>query len=395
MLPLCLLCPSPTAAQQAPGRAWPAALEGSILTDSTFRADADAALEHLYRYDLAAFDSVVAAIATRHEGHPVGPFLEGMLLWWRILPGLTVEDDAHDEAFLDAMGRTEERARALGKSKGGPPGRVFDARYFRAAAHGFRGRLYSDRGQWWKASRSGRRAIGDLFELAAYDTTNADLVFGDGVYLYFADVIPEKYPLVRPFMWFFPGGDRDRGIRILERVAREGHFVRMEAAWFLVQIHAFYEPDGEEATYWTDWMVTQYPTNPLFLMLRGRVAFRWADWETARDMFTELVSRDSALAHSTPTPAPLQVIGHYYLGRLAMRNADWAKAARDFQRAVDAEGAYDHVSFFRAHAMLRLGTALQRLGDEEGAHAAWQRVLAWPDRENSHDRARTLLKSRP
>ncbi len=377
MLPFGLLCPSPAAAQGSAQESARAATDGSILSDPWLTEQADRALDYLYRYDLAAADSVFSTIGERYPDHPVAPFLEGLSLWWRILPGLTVEDTAHDEAFLAAMDRTEARARELGSP--------FDARFFRAAAHGFRGRLYSDRGAWWKASRSGRRAVGDLFELAAWDTTNADLVFGDGVYLYFADVIPEKYPLVRPFMWFFPDGDRKRGIRLLERVAREGRFVRVEAAWFLVQIHAFYEPNGEEAAYWADWLVTRYPENPLFVMLRGRVAFRWADWDTARDMFSRMA----------PAPEPIEAISHYYLGRLALRDADWAGAATHFERAVDAESGYDHVSFFRAQAMLRLGTALDLLGQRNDAREAWKRVLDFPDRGGSHDRARTYLAGSP
>lgn len=378
MLPLSLVSPSLAAAQTA--AASPAATPGSILDDPWLTEQADRALDYLYRYDLAAADSVFAIIGARYEAHPVSPFLEGLSLWWRILPGLTVNDTSYDRAFLDAMDRTEARARELARradrgaaaDAAGRDGSRFDARFFSAAAHGFRGRLYSDRGSWWKASRSGRRAIGDLFELAAWDTTNADLVFGDGVYLYFADVIPEKYPLVRPFMWFFPDGNRERGIRLLERVAREGRFVRIEAAWFLVQIHAFYEPNGAEAVYWTDFLVSRYPENPLFLMLRGRVAFRWADWEGARDMFSRLVAMGHAARADAPdserVPAPLLTIAHYYLGRLAIREADWQAAAAEFERAVQAESAYDHVSYFREQAAIRLERVRQRQGEHEEAN---------------------------
>ena len=41
---------------------------------------------------------------------------------------------------------------------------------------------------------------------------NKDVVFGVGLYNYFADYIPETYPVVKPLMLIFPKGDQFKGL---------------------------------------------------------------------------------------------------------------------------------------------------------------------------------------
>jgi len=353
----------------------------SVLSDSLVVAWADEGLDHLYNFRFPEASVAFGRIEERYPQHPIAPFLDGLSIWWQIMPTMTVEDHSHDRAFIRAMTRTADLADALLKKDRSS----FDGRFFRGAAHGFRGRLYSDREEWLRAAQDGRRALNDIFDLSAADTTNADLVFGEGVYRYFADAIPERYPIVRPLMLFFPSGDKEWGLEQLDRVVREGRFVRAEAAYFLLQIYTVFEPDVEKASAYASLLTTWYPENPVFLALEGRVAFRWGQWDRARALYTELLEMDA--------PNAVLSQAHYYMGRLDMIDVSNESALWHFQRVTELESVYDGMSYFRVQSMLREGMVHDVNGDRDAAVKAYERVRRLPDRGNSRDRAKQYLRS--
>lgn len=362
----------------------------SILASPELHGDATEALDHLYNMRFAQAEAATARIQERFPEHPVGPFLDGLILWWRILPSLTVDHDSHDRAFMRAMEETIDRSEQIRKN--GSYG--YDADFFQGAAHGFRGRLHGDRESWLRGAQDGRRALDFVFDLADADTSNADLLFGEGVYRYFAEAIPEQYPIVRPIMFFFPDGDKEEGKRLLRTVVQRGTYVRAEAAWFLLQIHLAFEPDYQRALEYATLLNTWYPQNPLFRVMLGRVLFRWGQWDRAEQAFSGLTAAvDSVAADFDEVPPALLSQAHYYLGRIDMTRRHWSAAHTHFERVPALEAPYDGHSYFKVHARLRQGMVLDAEGRRDQAVQAYQSVLDMPDRGGSRDRARDYLRT--
>lgn len=169
------LAVSPQSAVQTDTAATEAATS-SVLSDPFVRRSGKTGLDLLYNMQFqearARFDSIDA----RYPNHPVGPFLKGLNVWWRIMLDLT--DTSHDEAFLNAMNETIDRCDELLDET---PDH-FDATFFKGAALGFRGRLRSNRGNWFKAALDGKRAIGYVREIGDQAPENDDYVFGKGMY---------------------------------------------------------------------------------------------------------------------------------------------------------------------------------------------------------------------
>lgn len=358
----------------------------SILADTLVQSEANEVLDHLYNMRFSEAERVRLRMESRYPGHPVGPFLEGLALWWHILPNITVDEHSFDKAFEQAMQETINRSQRLRKSGAFS----FDADFFEGAAYGFRGRLYGDRERWLKGAQDGRRALGFVHELADGDTTFVDVLFGKGVYNYFAKAIPEQYPIVRPVMFFFPDGSKSEGKRMLAKVAREGQYVRAEAAWFLLQIHMSFEPDYEKAFQYASLLTSWYPDNPLFQAMLGRVAFRWGQWDRAERTFAALIDGSSP---PDEVPPPVLSQAHYYLGRIALVHRDWTGALRHFEAVPFLEAPYDGTSWFKVHAKLRHGMALDALGRREEARKAYREVENMPDKGGSRDRARAYMKT--
>ncbi|NNF04161.1 MAG: tetratricopeptide repeat protein, partial [Rhodothermales bacterium] len=253
----------------------------------------------------------------------------------------------------------------------------------------FRGRLFSDRESWLKAAQDGRAALDHVFKVAEIDTSSADAVFGVGVYDYFGAAIPERYPVVRPLMIFFPDANRARGLRRLERVVDEGRFIHTEAAWFLLQIHLVFEPDYTEALRYARWLRGNYPENALFHLMEGRVFVKWGQWDESAGIFREVAALYDA--GSPGYSEPLASQAHYFLGRNAMRLGDHRRALEHFARVGELEEKYDHDSYVLVQSELRKGMTHDLLGQREQALRAYRRVLRMDDRGASRERARRYI----
>lgn len=383
---LAAVCIHPSSAQEA-DHSDALVRFGSILSDSALVVDADRGLQALYNMRYEEADSIFSSVDRRYPGHPVGPFLKALVVWWRILPNLATGISADDSAFLDAMETVIKRSDRLLDENSDD----FDAMFFKGAALGFRGRLRSNRRQWLLAAGDGRRTLDYIFKIAEADTMNADFQFGKGVYDYFASVIPERYPIVKPMMFFFPEADRERGLSRLEFTATSGRFIQTEAAYFLLQIHLFYEPDFQAAYRYATWLRDRYPDNAFFHVLEGRVFARWAQWIRAAAIFRDVVDRfDNGNAGYTASLASQAL---YYIGRYEMQGARYDDALAAFERVRNLSKNWDKDTFFDVHAELRTGMIHDLGGRRELALRSYERVLKMDDQGGSRDRAKQYRKN--
>lgn len=370
------------AAAQLPGWSGP---YGSIMDDPATAARGARALTHLYDMRPSEARSVIDSLKAEHPGHPIGDFLDGLVIWWDILPVISVGDTGHDDAFFSAMDRTVKASDRLAKARGYP----LDAVFFKAAALGFRGRHLSNRREWLAAARDGKTSLDLVFELAERDPDNPDFLFGMGVYNFFASAIPREYPIVKPFMYFFPDAKPEEGIAALHRVAEEASFVGTEAAYFLLQIYMAFEPDFEKAQEMVALLRERHPTNAFFHILEGRVQARWGRFYTAADIFHAVIDHNG---QGTPGYTDGLTQGAWYhLGRSHMAGARLEEAVEAFD-ALNQLADRDHESVYRAMGRLRAGMALDRLGRRDDARAAYREVLSLPDVADSHKQAKRYLR---
>jgi tetratricopeptide (TPR) repeat protein len=237
----------------------------------------------------------------------------------------------------------------------------------------------------------GRQTLDYIFKIAEADTTNADYQFGRGVYDYFASIIPERYPQVKLLMSFFPNADRKRGLRNLNFTADQGHFIRTEAVYFLLQIHLFYEPNFMEARRRVRWLRNSYPDNAYFHVLEGRLYARWSQWERAITVYREVVRLHDAGQRGYGDLLATQAL--YNIGRYEMGNERHDAALRAFERVGSLSADFPVDTYFSVNAVLRTGMIYDLQGRREEARALYRRVLDMDDEEGSRDEAREYLRN--
>jgi tetratricopeptide (TPR) repeat protein len=367
---------------QLPGWSGP---YGSILDNHATAEQGGRALRHLYDMRPEAAQSAIDSLKAAYPGHPIGHFLDGLVVWWDILPELSVADTRHDNAFFDAMGRTVKAADRLKKKKQYP----LDAVFFKAAALGFRGRHLSNRQEWLAAAKDGKASLNLVFDLAERDPENPDFLFGLGVYNFFASAIPKEYPIVKPFMYFFPDADPAQGIATLHKVAREASFVGTEAAYFLLQIYMAFEADFDKASEMVALLRERHPSNAFFHILEGRVQSRWGRYFSAAEVFEEVIAH-----HEAGEPGYTDGLSQgawYHLGRSHMSAGHLEEALVAFTE-LDELASSDERSVYRAMGRLRAGMAWDRTGYRDEAITAYRAVLSLPKVADSHDQAKRYLK---
>ena len=198
--------------------------------DAKFDSIVVKGIKQIYSIELEQAEKTFNKLITDYPKHPAGKFFLAMLDWWRIL--LDTSTEQRDELFYEKI---EEVIKHCDKILDEDPENI-DALFFKGGAIGFRGRLSALRESWLSAADDGREALPLVEEAGELDPDNVDVKLGFGIYNYYASVIPEKYPIVKPLMIFFPSGDKSLGIKQLKDVAQNGKYTKYESRYFLMSL---------------------------------------------------------------------------------------------------------------------------------------------------------------
>lgn len=298
-----------------------------LIHNLEFRSDAVVAIDSLYNRNPEASHVIMREWEDRYPDHPIWEMWDAMELWWVVLEDLY--DHSHDERLMEAMKRSDYAAGQLLNREPNHP----DALIIRALANGYIGRHYSNRDRWLASVNVARKAYGTYQTLMDVEPDFPDNEFVQGMISYYAEYIPEEYPMVRAVAWFFPDGDKQEGLRKIRIASEEGVFSRPEATYFLGNILLNYENEVNKALSYFQKLVNKYPDNGYFrrLMVRTlsslnrnsevlaeveRVMKRWKD----KDEASKNIMQEELL---------------FWKGRAYYRQNKFEDALTSFKRAVN------------------------------------------------------------
>ena len=343
-------------------------------------------IDLIYNLRFKAADRYFGDLIAADPENPVGHFFLAMATWWRVL--IDLEDESHDEAFYALLEKCIDVCDR--RLKQAPDD--FDATLFKAGSIGFRGRLRGDRHQYLKAARDGLRCLPLLRASQKLEPVNKDILFGQGIYNYFAQVIPQRYPVVRPVMWFLEDGDREQGLRQLREVAQSGHYARTEASYFLARIYRLFEKDKHLAQTHLDQLYSRYPDNALFHRFLARNLVELGQWKRGIALYEEVVE------YSKEGRTGYHLRGHiealYQLGKYALYQYRLSDAETHFAavgRLSDKLENPEHNSY-AVLARLMLGMTHDVQGRREEARVCYEQVGRMDEHGDSRKLARKYLQ---
>ncbi|WP_240047085.1 tol-pal system protein YbgF [Hymenobacter nivis] len=244
---LCLLLGAPGARAQAPAdtvrRPRTVALdtvavapqavntEGWLLLDPDIRGELGGAVANLYNFKFDRAERQFRSLRRRYPHHPMPYFLLGLNVWWKMMPS-NFTDTKYDRLFLAYMDTTIAQA----KRRYDADDKNYEACFFLAAAYGFEARLFGERSSYAKASLYSKRALNYLERSREANGLSPEFLLGQGLFNYYADVITEAHPWLKPVLVFFPKGNRVLGLQQVRTVATEGFYTRTEAKIQLIDM---------------------------------------------------------------------------------------------------------------------------------------------------------------
>lgn len=345
-------------------------------------------IDQIYSYKFDEASETFQWVQRQYPDHPVGYFLDAMVDWWRIQANNFRKD--LDDSFLKKIDRVVSVCDTiLEKNKGDIKGL-----FFKGGALGYRGRFHAMRKEWVSAAGDGKEALNIVIKSWELAPGNHDVLLGIGIYHYFAEAIPEEYPLVKPLMYFLPPGDKRSGILELEQAALKARYSAVEAKVVLMQIYYSFEkaPGNTEKCYAiAKELVERYPTNPYFLKYYARCMVRMGMLDQVelvwRDVLIRSMDKKTGFDYAVAREAM------YYIGYSLARKKEYDMAAKYFAKCDEFSEKLDvdEVSGFRIQAVLRMGNVYKDMGRKDLAWKAYERVLDWPDNAGSHAQAKEAL----
>ncbi len=358
-----------------------------LLTNQTVQIECTSGVDDLYNFKFKRAESQFHWLRRYYPKHPLPYFLLGLSQWWKIAPNLN--NETYDEVFLAYMDSSIIFAEQLFDEDESN----VEASFFLAGAYGFKGRLYSERKQWTKAAIVGKRALKYMEYCRKKDDLSPELLFGDGLYNYYSVWIPENYPMLRPFLWFFDKGDKAQGIEQLQTVSREAFYTRVEAQYFLMRIFAIEENNPYEALRIAQYLHNTYPDNPYFHRFYARMLYQTGQYNELEPICKSILDKIN-----NNITGYEEISGRYASFFLAsiykIAKQDFAKAKAYYQLTVGYAEAIDaESSGYYLYALTYLAQFAKREKDYDEAWIYYQKILEHADKKHpTHDEAKAYKK---
>ena len=361
----------------------------SILPqNSIFDSTVSAGIKQIYDIKFPEAEKTFRGLIADYPDKPQGRFFLAMVDWWKIL--LDPDNESYDEVFYQKLEDVIFQCDQILKKT---PNDV-NALFFKGGAIGFRGRLRAFRESWLKAADDGRDALPIVEHAAKLDPKNIDVQLGFGIYDYYAAVIPEQYPLMKPLMIFFPPGNKQKGIDELTNVALNGKYAKYEARYFLMTLYFYYENNPFKADYFANMLTKDFPDNPMFERWSGRIAAKRGDYYDASKIFSDVFGKAEKNYTGYNYPSVRRestyYIGYQYKNLNQLDSAIiFFKQCADISKQIDVKEA----SGFLSNSYLYLGMIYDLQSKREKAIEYYKRTLHLKDYNNSHALAENYLKS--
>jgi tetratricopeptide (TPR) repeat protein len=345
-----------------------------------------AGINQIYNIKFSEAEKTFQLLKKEFPNHPAGRFFFAMIDWWKII--LSEENEEQDDQFYDKINETVDFCdEILDKD----PNNV-DALFFKGGAIGFRGRLRVMRESWFKAADDGREALPIVEHAAKLDPKNVDVKLGFGIYNYLAAVIPERYPIVKPLMIFFPSGNKELGLKQLKDAARTGKYSNHEARYILITFFYYFENDNQSAEIYAKQLFASFPDNPVFERWRGRIAVRKNELTLADSVFKDVLNK-AAKNYDGYNTSMVRREANYYVGKYLKNQGKFDDALPFFRKSIEDSKKIDEEreSGFQINATLYTGTIMETKGIYREAKKYYEAVLDMREFKDSHDQAENYL----
>lgn len=352
----------------------------SLLTDTKIQFECTEAIDSLYNFNFNAAEKQFNWLRQDYPNHPLPYFLMGLSQWWKIMPDLRIEK--YDDSFYAYMDSTIAKAELILDKD---PEHA-EAHFFLAAAYGFLGRFYAERKSYTKAAFAAKNCLEHLDLDGQDEVYSPEFLFGIALYNYYRDWIPAQKDkrYLRPVIGLFRKGDKDLGLKQLERVTTQAFYTRIEGQVYLMDIYFDNEKRKIEAYEIVSYLSDHYPNNAYFITKRAEYASSAGRNKDALIYGEKVIQGiDNKILGYTPESGR---IVSYYMGKTYYLRGEKENARIAFERAVKfAKEVGSEYKNYTLYSLEKLAKIAEEKNDVKTALAYCEELLDYADDNNAAD----------
>jgi hypothetical protein len=334
----------------------------------------------------ARFDQARAELARTCPPAPTESCLAltTAVLWWEIQ--LDPNNRRLDKNLESAANTAVEAAERWTRRE---PQRA-EAWFYLAGAHAPLEQWRILRGEKLAAARDAVGLKNALDKTLALDPSLQDAYFGIGLYHYYAAVAPAALKMLR-WLLFMPGGDREGGLREMQRAREQGALLRAEADFQLHWLYLWYEHQPARALELLRELDAKYPTNPIFLQRVADVQRNYFhDHRASAGTWQTLLDR--ANAGQVEAASMTAVRARIGLAQELLESSEASRAIDLLRSTADSRPTAPYGAEATAHFVL--GRAYEAINDRDRAASEWRHAIDTTpsdDPDNIRTRARAAI----
>jgi tetratricopeptide (TPR) repeat protein len=365
----------------------------------------------LYNLDYETARKHFKEMAVAFPNYPAGPqfladtlLLETLYQWRRLQASLYDSDsfyskneDKADPRVVDQFRTWTRQARQLAEARLKQFPSDTEALYFLGATEGLKASFEETvERRHFAALKDGNDAVNRHRDVIKLDPSYRDAEMTIGLYDYTVAALPLPVKIIAGVVGH--RGSKKRGIAAIERVMREGRWVRDDAKTLLIMLYTREKRFAEAATLARE-LAAKYPRNYLYKLeaadaLVAQAALeRQANHsnattagETEAFATFENLLRDKTLRD---TAGRAQDLIHFKYGEALMTAGMYERAAKEFMAAAQVQGAQEGLATM---AHLYAARALDLAGKRTDALGQYRAVLARPNVYDAHEQAQAGMK---
>lgn len=213
---------------------------------------------YIYNMQPDSANIIIKQVRNTLPNHPIVPMMEALNIAWQEMP-LHSTSKVYD-SHIDALDKVIKASEQLQQEQEYHPEGIF----FEISARGLKSEYYVQEKNYIKALKEARK-IYDLYK-KGFELVNeySEFLFLIGLYNYFREKYPQRYPILKPFMWIFKSGDIEKGLQQVDSATKVGILTKIESHLYISYIYLRYENNTVKAKKYLSNLIKEYPNNLYF-----------------------------------------------------------------------------------------------------------------------------------
>jgi hypothetical protein len=215
-------------------------------------------LFYTYNFEFEKAETICDAVNIKYPNHPAGLMYEAIILYWKYYPlqAGTEMGNKYESLLLKSLSASQIQLQKM------PNHQLTN--FFAMMPRMMLLQFYADNGEGIKSIPHLLEVYKSIIKGFGFCQSTPEYYFTTGLYDYYIEAYPEANPFYKPFVYFFPGGNKRLGLSELYKCWQQSEFIGPEALTFMAYIYINFESKSTEGLKYTAELAQKYPKNPLF-----------------------------------------------------------------------------------------------------------------------------------